>query len=225
MMQGKAATPPRDAFDRCAEAPPSYLHTLRGPGGRRYWRYACTWNSVALYSNVLTNAYGNRLPRKRGIYLDAGCGNSPDAILAVKYLKFKSAKKVDLWPTFTGNPYAKGNERRLEGKRVEFIQGDICKLSDYIPLGSVDMIGCNAAIDLMCKGDRCLFYNEALDVLAPGGMLLVSHVKLAHGHNDWVSGREEYEMINPFGLLGVECVVATKSLLAIKKPVEGPDNA
>lgn len=101
--------------------------------------------------------------------------------------------------------------------RVTFIQGDICKLTDYIPPESADCIGCNAVVDLMCKADRCLFYEKALMVLKPGGTLIVSHVKLAHGHEDWVHAKEEYEMINPFGLLDIECLAATKSLLVVRK--------
>lgn len=204
-----------ERFDRTNPVPPWYLDILRCRGGRRHWNASC--RNAPYYSQALKELNGARLPAKRGVYLDAGCGLSPDAAMAVKFFKFESAVKIDLFDLWPGNPFYKKDESKLGGARVQFVKGDICKLTDLVPLESVDCIGCNAVVDLMSMADRHLFYNEALEVLSPGGTLIVFHVPLSAGHQDWVHARDEYKLLDPFGFSGCECIAAQKSLLVVKK--------
>ncbi len=189
-------------FDRTADAPPSYLHKLRCPGHWRFWKSRCgegVFRSEA-YKNGVKHA------KNKGVFLDAGCGHSGDAMIAVKHDGFKSAIKVDLWRPYcdAGAPgyggYFAKEMSQAEGERVKFIQGDIVTLTDYVKPSSVDFICCNAVLDLMSAEDRQQFYCECHKVLRVGGVLSVTWQLLALGHQDWTGGRNE--------LAGIQAIFA-----------------
>lgn len=200
-------------FDRTSPEPPPYLDVLRCRGGRRH--YKAVLRGTKFYSEALKQAYGQRLPKRRRLFIDAGCGHSPDAAMAVKYLGFKSAIKIDLFDLWPDNPYWAKDEKQLGGNQVEFIKGDICKLTDYVPPNSADLICCNAVVDLMSFADRHLFYHEALEVLAQDGILIVSHIPLAAGYQDWTHAYDEFEPLE--GTSDAWWIHGSKSLLVIQK--------
>jgi SAM-dependent methyltransferase len=201
----------RVLFDRMSPNPPETIHQLRSSGTARSINF--DYRGGRYYSTVMNNFYGDRCSDRKRLFVDAGCGNSPDAQIAIQYKHFQKAIKVDLWEPFHTNDFWRGKH----GPGVKFIQGDICKLTDLIPAGTADFIGCNAVVDLMPLHDRLMFYEEAIEVLAVGGVLIVAYIPLAMGYRDWAHGRNEYEFLNPFGHKTLRCVTAQQNLLVIKK--------
>ena len=129
--------------------------------------------------------------RYQGTFLDIGCGDSADAIIATA-LGYKGLG-LDLFP-----PREKdGNGRTFKGcDRVEFIQADA---AERIPLPGNSVIGASAyaMANLIEPEARGKFYDEVFRVLQPGGLfyLKVFTLKLAHR---W-SHREEGERMEQAG--------------------------
>lgn len=192
-------------FNRYAAKPPDYLHILRKQGSRRQFRLVWQaannrykefpqgtvfsyydWMSKA--HKELYNVKGSLAKEPTGVFLDAGCGNSPDALIAT-LTGYQKAYKVDLFPPtyYASISYWPKLEFDAEEKRkeVEYIKGDIC---EFVPLedNSVDTIVCSAVLDLVKPGDRILFYQQAYRLLKPGGLLSVYMVflKNGYGYND-----------------------------------------
>lgn len=182
-------------FDRRATKPPEYLCQLRSKGHWRMFNVGLV-PDAQLLSSALKTLYTqpHLLPQDRNVFLDAGCGHSPDAHLARKVLGFKEAFKVDLWPPYCydADDFFLKRMHRVECGKVRFIQGDICELSSFVDPESIDAIGCNAMIDLIPIPDRRLFYEEACKVLAPGGVLSINRVPLAAGYGGWHQGPDYY---------------------------------
>ena len=199
-------------FDRSNPEPPPYLTSLRSRGSRRRFQsnpqMSCyAWYKGPVFSTALRNA--QELAVNRRTFLDAGCGNSPDSDLMLG-VGFSESIKVDLFPP-------EYTEYAPDFGKTSFIQGDICKLSDYVPPESVDMIGCSAMLDLMNLADRSLFYCEAYDVMRPGGVLTIYYQWLVHGHHDWNNGYQDLQNANE---LGFNCLDFTSHSLILRKPEE-----
>lgn len=209
-----SATMERVKFDRTNPIIPDGIYGMRSMGSRRM--FLAHYHKDYRFSEAM--AFADCHNGKRNVFLDAGCGGSADAALAVRKLRFESAIKVDLWEHFERNDSDQRAGKKFEGERVKFVQGDICKLTDFIEPNSIDLISCNAVLDLMNKGDRHQFYCEAEAVLAPGGTLIVSHINLASGHRDWVNGYQEWYPIYDAGL-SFESVRISKHLLILRKEV------
>ena len=128
---------------------------------------------------------------------------------------FKDAVKIDLFLPYGRISSFREQMDKFEKRKVRFIQGDMCKLSDYIPPESVDMIGCSAVLDLMDADDRNLFYSEAYDVMRPGAVLTISYQWLVHGYHDWDNGRRDWSNATD---LGFECVNWAMTSLILRKP-------
>lgn len=171
---------PPASFDRHSVEPPPYLYKLRNPG---HWRsYKQGFQASQCLAMLM-----KYMPKQKGTFLDAGCGHSPDARFAKTKFRFKQSLKVDLWEPYCGKDedYFRKQMLRLEKNKVTFLRGDICELSKIVPPCSVDMICCNAMIDLLCPDDRYLFYKEAFLVLRPGGILGISAIFLKAGYGGW----------------------------------------
>jgi SAM-dependent methyltransferase len=197
-------------FDRHDRKAPVYLDTLRAKGSSRQfklcWKAATEGRSHIKKGSVLTHYENmstalrelfnldspNRMPNLKGkTFLDAGCGNSPDALIAA-LLGASQAHKVDLFPPTRSTNFDHmkeygwgGIKFEEEEKRngVNFIKGDICKrlrLDDE----SIDVISCSAVLDLMSEDDRVVFHKNAYRLLKPGGYLSVYIVYLANGYGN-----------------------------------------
>jgi SAM-dependent methyltransferase len=133
---------------------------------------------------------------------------------------FKEGLKVDLFPPYPDSPYFLERMNEFECHKTRFIQGDICKLTGFVPADSVDMIGCSAVLDLMDTPDRNLFYSEAYDVLRPGGVLTVYYTGLVYGHNDWGNGCQDMENATT---LGFEWLDGSPVHMILHKPLAKED--
>jgi SAM-dependent methyltransferase len=152
-----------------------------------------------------------------GLFLDAGCGDSPDALLAVRYLGFKSAIKVDLYPIKQANRFVERDLAKAEGKTGRFIQSDVCDMTGQVEDSSVSLIGCNAMIDLIEPEARPLFYAEAWRVLKPGGLLAISYIPLAAGYG-WGDGWAEIAAMRAKGFEQVNR--GHYNLIIVRKPLQ-----
>lgn len=117
-----------------------------------------------------------------GVYVDAGCGESPDADL---WLEFGGAEAYayDLCPRI--EEMDMGETDRLKPFKFKrksiFVQQDICERWPN-KNETVDAVGCHAVLDLLRPNERLYFYKEAYRVLKVGGVLTVLFQKLANGH-------------------------------------------
>ena len=130
-----------------------------------------------------------------GVFLDAGCGESPDADIALGW-GFDKAYGMDLY------------DIKSETKS-EFIKGDICK---HIPLedNSVDVITSHWVLSLLSKKDRTLFYKEAYRVLKPEGYLVYFGGELSSGiGRDFTVAREK-NRLKECGFKYIETSIAQK---------------
>lgn len=185
----------RQEFDRHSSKPPSYLDRIRSRGryrmcelsysdfrGNGYPNKYNDWKSVA-YSEL----YMSTLNEERGTFVDAGCGDSPDAIIA-RLDGYKRAVGLDLFPQFSFTA------RYFKQHGARFKIQDICERWPFKD-SSVDGISCSAVLDLLTEDDRVLFYKEAFRVLKPRGKLSCYFVNLANGHGtDVVTERDKCTM-------------------------------
>lgn len=204
-------------FDRLNPEPPPYLYSLRNIGHWRRWKHAGTYRELSTaLRNVQNDWTGNtyHLPKNRGCFLDAGCGHSSDAYFAMQRWRFEEGIKVDLFPPYETLPHFREQMEKFEQHKTRFIQGDICKLTDYVPRNSVDMIGCAAVLDLMDAADRGLFYSEAYEVLRPGGIMTIGYQWLVHGYHDWDFREQRTVEMS----VGFDCLKWNESTLIVRKP-------
>lgn len=175
-----------EKFDRHATVAPSYLGRLRNKGYWRAWDYLRYLGRDSLYHRSVAFREARWAPK--GVFVDAGCGYSADALIA-SAAGYAKGYKIDLFPLKGWNEYLERDMRQAEKERnIRFIQGDICERQN-IPDNSVDLICCNAMIDLVPQEDRVLFYKEAYRMLKPGGQLSICVVRLVNGH--WTDIFEE----------------------------------
>lgn len=121
------------------------------------------------YSMYICN--GDPKKNKGKIILDAGCGKSPDVMIAVEQDGFKKGYRMDLLPFFYSN----------DDKNIQNVLGDICEPWKGIKPNSLDVIISQAVLDLMDAPDRDLFYKNAYKYLKKGGVLMVYFVHLSCG--------------------------------------------
>ena len=130
-----------------------------------------------------------------GVFLDAGCGESPDADIALKN-GFSKAYGIDLFKIKSKN-------------KSEFIQGDICQT---IPLedNSVDAIGCHWVLPLLRDEERTSFYCEANRVLKPNGLFAYTGSSLAGSNKEPFREAGEKQRIEEAGLIYIHACIAKK---------------
>lgn len=138
---------------------------------------------------------------KNKVLVDAGCGRSPDAKIAVEQDGFKKSYQIDLFPF----PVAKGN--------IVHMEQDYCEKWKGIPDNSIDLVIAQATLDLVDAPDRDLFYKNAAKALKKGGYLGVYIVNLVGGHG--FSTKEEKEAVSNQGFYVEKSV--TGGFIAIKK--------
>lgn len=167
-------------FDRRAKKAPYYLEgQLRTRGWWRMWDYLdhdLGHDSVYYRSQ----AFGEAMFAPKGVFLDAGCGWSADALIA-SHAGYTKCYKVDLFPLKGRNEFGEPKIAKAEKGRVKFIRGDICEPLP-IPDNSVDLISCNAMIDLIEPEARILFYKQTWRLLKAGGQLSIQITKLKNGY-------------------------------------------
>jgi SAM-dependent methyltransferase len=107
-----------------------------------------------------------------GIFLDAGCGDSCDADVAL-LLGYDKAYAVDLIEHSQG-----WHKYNFDS---EFICADLC---EKIPLKrkTVDAVSSSAVIGLMDRNERLLFYKQVKHVLKRGGLFSLYGIYLVSGH-------------------------------------------
>lgn len=167
-------------FDRHNKRPPDYLERLRTRGWWRMWDY--TYRDLGKDSIYYrSSAFREAQFAPKGVFVDAGCGWSADALIA-SYAGYTKSYKLDVHPLKDRNNIGEARLRKAETEQgVKFIQHDICERWPFKD-NSVDLISCNAMIDLVPEEDRQLFYKEAHRVLKPGGQLSISVVNLKNGY-------------------------------------------
>ncbi len=141
-----------------------------------------------------------------GVFLDAGCGDSPDADLALE-LGFSQAYAVDLFPAdkiITGY-----NKPIVVKSKAEFILGDMC---EELPLedSSLDAISSNWVVPLMSPDDRELFYGQVKRMLKPKGIFSVTGDTMVsgYGHGELFQMRNEHKRLQKVGFKSIERSVA-----------------
>lgn len=129
------------------------------------------------------------------IYLDVGCGDSPDRLIAAG-LGYR-AIGLDLF-----------EPKNSEG---EFLQADA---AEGLPLesASVYAVTSQAMVDLISIAERQGYYSEIFRVLQPAGIFSQIGVRLANGHG--FDNREEMILARAAGFRTV--VAMTDGFVAVK---------
>jgi SAM-dependent methyltransferase len=181
-------------FDRHdLEGSKRYLSKLRPRGRMRRWNFSGgEYDSghpnryYGVRSTAFEALYQARgyVHEDMGVYLDAGCGDSADADIAL-VSGYSKAYGIDLY-----RPMVHLSDADYKGwfakSRVrltyKFILGDIC---EELPItkGTVDAISSNYVIPLMCQADRLSFYSQAYRLLRPGGYFVIAADVLSSGYN------------------------------------------
>lgn len=198
-----------EKFDRHNPTPPYYLTRLRNRGR---WRIDDVRRfKISGFSAALGNINLGVLQNK-DVIVDAGCGDSPDCAYAIKNWGFKKGFKIDLYDIGQDNEYAARDLKKLERGKVAFIKGDVCE-EQAIDNDSVDLIVCNAMIDLIPKEDRVLFYLQACRILKPGGLLSIAYVPLKAGYG--FDGLDELRQLRNLGFEHING--GTQAIIILKK--------
>lgn len=213
--------PPRQVtkkFNRKDTEPHPHLSRLRNRGWTRARELVDTnfkgYDFPNKFYRLRSQAYSEldfvARDRKLGTLVDAGCGDSPDAVIG-KLDGYKRTFGIDLFPqTFGKHVYG--------DTRAKFIQGDICEKWPF-KAGEVDGIISNAVLDLMSDEDRLLFYKEAHRVLSIGGVMAVSIVNLKCGHG--IDGlRERDKATMPAWGIGFEQVGGSATSVFVLRKVK-----
>jgi hypothetical protein len=110
------------------------------------------------------------LPAERGIYIDLGCGNSPDCVLMT--MEGYQAVGFDLFPRTT-------DALKLEAKDF-FARADV---AEDLPLlnNSAIAVSCQAMLDLIEPTARPNLYANVYRILRPSGVFSLNAVWLKDG--------------------------------------------
>lgn len=110
-------------------------------------------------------------------FLDCGCGNSPDADIAL-HAGFMEAIGVDLFPPSVNN-------------KAKFIRQDICEKMIF-NARTFDVIISQAVIDLMYEKERIKFYKNVKRLLKKNGIFSVYICPLRQGHGfNWLEEKKK----------------------------------
>lgn len=148
----------------------------RGCQSSEHWNRKCKCASDSLVALMMGHSQ-----RERGVYVDLGCGNSADTMIAREIGHY--AYGVDL--IAPSDPYFLGDSHMgdfyLKGDRPLFFRADIC---ERIPFedGTVDYASSHAVIDLIPPNDRAKFFSEVFRILKPGGYFSFMGAKLKEGY-------------------------------------------
>lgn len=137
-------------------------------------------------SSALNNLY-LPTPEKELTYLDIGCGDSPDVLIAAE-VGYK-AFGLDLF-----EPAAD------YGDKATFIKRDACEVLPF-PDGSVWAITSQAMIDLVEIETRAALYADVMRVLVRGGTFSQVGVELTNGHG--FNQADEVERVRQIGFRAV----------------------
>jgi SAM-dependent methyltransferase len=140
------------------------LNILRSPGKRRFyiWR---DWNE----GSSTSFEYLQLEKTQGGLFLDLGCGDSPDCLIAeslgyqsIGFDLFPRSKELSIYPA--------GYQVRAD-------------IAEGLPLRdcSVDAAVCQAVIDLIEPQARSQFYREVRRVMKVGGLFSIRFMRLKHG--------------------------------------------
>lgn len=108
---------------------------------------------------------------KRGVFVDAGAGLSPDTSIA-RLTGFGTVYGFDLFP---------GESYRSRELGVRSVKADIVEKIP-LPARTVDLMVCQAVLPLMNATDRLAFYQQARRVLKIGVYLSVYFCELNNEH-------------------------------------------
>lgn len=191
------------------------LSHLRKHGhARRYW-YGGRGQGFTRHSErhygccVSPSLEALRLPENgSGIYLDLGCGDSADAVVASSW--GYEGIGLDLFPP---------SSKQVEASDIaRFIRADVAEEIPF-PDGSVIAATSHAMIDLIEPEARARFYSEVYRVLVPDGRLSLTAISLANGYG--VSIKEEKIRAEQAGLLYI-CAIGTGFVVSkASSPQEG----
>jgi len=167
---------PENAIDRRS------LDTLRTQGRSRAYNYEnyhgrpsgkhyaddpvrCCGSTALRNLNLTRAEHGDR-------FLDLGCGDSPDALIAKK-LGY-SVFAFDLFPS--------------QLPATVFIQRDIIEDWPESEEGQIAVVSCQAMIDLVAPDEREHLYRNVFKALRPDGLFSLYGVNLhcGHGYNNHV---------------------------------------
>lgn len=168
----------RKTFDPTSKDGAATLVKLRQAGRRRRFLYSiCRVHNRHLtdpryrrYTSSSFDALSLRA-RERGIYLDLGCGDSADALVASR-LGY-DAYGLDLFPP--------SDEHVKPEDIAQFIQADVAERIPF-PDSSVAAASSHAMIDLIEPDARLGFYSEVYRVLTAGGLFSLFGIELVNGH-------------------------------------------
>ncbi len=135
------------------------------------------------------------LGSKKGVLLDAGCGEGPDADIALN-IGFEKAYCMDMF--------------KIKSKtKGEFIKGDITK---KIPLenDSVDVVLSHWVLPLLRDDERLGFYKEVFRILKPNGHLVYTGGYLSSVNPNEYTASGEKERLETAGLVYLSGGVAHK---------------
>lgn len=153
---------------------------------------------VSLISESVNSLHFRGLSLKGKKVIDAGCGESGDA----DYLTELGSDAVgyDLFPRDETRsfPHTHIRGEYVHKRLSKFKIQDICE-SWPDEDKSVDIVICNAVLDLLTPVDRIKFYKEVKRVLKDNGIALFCFIKLANGHGYSLS--DERKSMTECGLM------------------------
>ena len=148
--------------------------------------YSCSENFYGVASTALSDLHFRikEYNNEKKIFIDLGCGESPDCALAKKY-GFKKTIGIDLMDT----------DNKIGMDR--FFKADIV---ERIPVrsDSVDFAICQAVIDLVKPEERILVYKEIYRILKEEGFVSIYFQSLSEGYGFKL--REEVKKLESVGL-------------------------
>jgi len=113
------------------------------------------------------------MAQRKGVYIDFGCGDSPDAAIASDAGHYAYA--LDLVPP--SESYQPSTIYNLG----RFFKGDITGNMNNFGSGFADYASCHAVISLMRPYERIDFYHNVLSILRHGGLFAFTINQLRDG--------------------------------------------
>jgi Methyltransferase domain len=199
-----------EAFDRHTFNIRNRLHKntlsqLRKMGGKRWFHFSWNiWNKrqpvdTHSMSQCLRLAVDKFWQKEPTLVIDAGCGDSAD----VDVLKEWGVRHIgyDLFPRIEERTY---NLRSITGqppitvkRKSTFAIQDICEDWQGVSKNTVDIVLCNAVIDLLTDEERVLFYKYCFKYLKKSGLVIIYGLALKNGHG--YNQRKEVETLRKLG--------------------------